>query len=136
MTRFDRAFNYLTGIAPVLLMTGLALLSFALVKQTNYTAPTNPVNSRPNNDQDYYLNAFSLSKYSYSGQLGAYIKGKQAQHFEQSQELSVENFQFFFVKDSEQSFGSSSTAIVNDGANTVAMSGKVKVRLKVNSLAK
>ena len=127
MSKFEHSFSSLLNFTPVLLMTGLALFSIVLVKQSPQAVVKSELKQRVNTDHDYYLQSFSTTRYAGSGYVDAHIRGKSAEHFVQTEELAIQNINFLFFKVPNLYQGIASRGLINDATNSIQLYDKVSV---------
>jgi LPS export ABC transporter protein LptC len=127
MSKFDHSFNSLVNFTPLLLMTGLALFSFVLIKQNPQVTVKTELLRLGNTDHDYYLQNFSTTRYAKSGQADAHINGKSAEHFVQTEELAIQNINFHFFKEPNFYQGIANKGVINDATNSIQLYDKVSV---------
>lgn len=120
------SFQYLTNLTPLLLMAGLLLFSFVLVKKSTPTAIGKTIKTTPN-QHDYYLNQFFISEYDGSGKLKMYVSGDSALHLEKSAQMAIQNFNFHYANRQIHYQANSKSALIDDSGDHVKLFDKVKM---------
>lgn len=84
-----RLLDRLSIYLPVLLMGGLALGSYWLVR--NAPAPAAPVEARPpSHEPDYFMQRFAVRSFAADGQLLNELRGRELRHYPDTRSLEVD----------------------------------------------
>ena len=120
---WDRASIYL----PVVLMAGLALFTYWLVRNSPQGAA--PAEQRVSNNQiDYFMRRFTVKSFDEKGQLKSEVSGAEARHFAASDTLEIDQARIRSLSDKgRRVISSSNRALSNSDASEVQLSGNARV---------
>lgn len=126
MFKTSGTFRYLTNLTPLFLMAGLSLFSIVLVKKSIPTATSDAVKV-VSQQHNYYLEHFFVSQFNGLGDLKMYVNADSAFHFEQPQQLSVQNLNFYHLNRLVQYQGSAKSALIDDSGDSAKLFDQVKI---------
>lgn len=120
---WDRASIYL----PVVLMAGLALFTYWLVRNSPQGAA--PAQQRVSNNQiDYFMRQFTVKSFDEKGQLKSEVSGVEARHFTASDTLEIDQARIRSLSDKGRIvLSTSNRALSNSDASEVQLSGNARV---------
>jgi LPS export ABC transporter protein LptC len=135
MPKLHRSISYFVNLAPVISMGALALFSVALVKQSPNSRQVSPSHiSIDDTEHNYYLKQFFTSQFNSNGAISSYIRGASTFHFEKSEQLTVNDFNFYFSNNPISYRGEAKKAIMQDAGNAVALYRGVTVERSIAGL--
>jgi lipopolysaccharide export system protein LptC len=123
-----RVREMLSSYLPLLLMAGLALATWWLVKNTPVPGDV-ARETAPRHEPDYTMRAFSMKRFARQGPLRVQIDGETLRHYPDTDTLEIDNPSIrTFGSDGRLTIASARRAITNADATEVQLVGSAQVR--------